>query len=621
MQLSAKQVEIINSTDRYSVVIAGAGSGKTRILTERIKKLITESKTGEKVLAITFSNKAANELNERLGQYYSKEQIEEKAFVGTIHNFCMELVTSRGSTIGLNADLHIFESYEDRLEIYREALNCVPEIKSKYYINPQTPDEKKIKESFDSLSKAKRHFKFPADFNGKPSSQRLYQEYNDLMLAQNAIDFDDILLYAYRILTERQSIARLYQRIYKNICVDEAQDLNEAQYQVIKAIAGEPTSIMLVGDPNQSIYGFNGSSNKYICDVFPKEFDTIRFDLDENYRSAKAVIAAAKKIEPSFEMSGILPLQGEMKIHEATNEAEEANWIIDTIDKLVQNGHKDVENGTISLQQCAVIARNRYVFGVLEEKLRERGIDYTLRASVNNGLNSESNFFKAFDLGLRLLINAKDKLHLHELLDLLELEHNHFSSFDAVVSYNGKDIRGGLASFSVLKAAWASVPTEHSLFKFEKVLDILRVYCENELNFVDDNERLLTYKDFETWNERWVSFAKRSSIDDRSLSSMLRSIALGIINISKESGLILTTVHMSKGLEFDVVFIMGMNEGVFPDYRSKNDAEQLKEEKHNMFVSVTRSKRLCYISYPLQKNTPWGIKQQTASQFVILLRN
>jgi len=619
LQLSSKQSEIVNCSDKYAVVIAGAGSGKTRTLTERIKKLIAANKTGEKVLAITFSNKAANEINERLSQSFSKIELEEKVFIGTVHNFCMELLTSRGSTIGLSPELHIYESYEDRLEIFREALNNIPEAKAKYCGNQTRVDKKRMKELFDSLSKAKRNFKFPSDYTNRPLSQRLYQEYNDLMLAQNAIDFDDILLYAYRILTEREAIARLYQRIYKHICVDEAQDLNQAQYQVLKAIAGETATIMMVGDPNQAIYGFNGSSSQFMCSMFPKDFSVNRFELVENYRSSKAVIAAAKKIEPNFKMNGILPINGELEIYSFPNEMAEAEWIVNRINELMQYGHNEIETNPISLQQCAVIARNRYVFGELEQQLQANRIEYTVRVSANNGLNSESTFFKAFDLGLKLLMNGKDTLHLRELLELLGLPHNGFTSFDDVRSYTEIPDNITCNAFSVLKSAWDSIPIGHGSFRFDRTLDALKSYCQSEVNITDDNERLLTYKDLEVWSDRWIAFAKSTSIDDRNLASMMRSIALGIINVSKDSGLILTTVHMSKGLEFDVVFMMGMNEGVFPDYRAINNEEQMKEETHNMFVSITRSKRLCYISYPLQKTTPWGIKGQSPSRFVEIL--
>lgn len=620
MNLSVKQAEIVNTTEKYAVVVAGAGSGKTRILTERIKKLLLTCKRGEKVLAITFSNKAATELKERLLLSFSESQLEEQVYVGTIHNFCMELVLQRGATIGLSSDLHIFESSEDRFSIFKDALDFVPEMKQRY-IKAGKLDQKGIREVFEALSKAKRNFKFPADFSGKPLSQRLYQQYNDLMLAQNAIDFDDILLYAYKILSEKESVSRIYQRIYKHICVDEAQDLNKSQYMVINCLAGQSSSILMVGDPNQAIYGFNGSSSRYMCVDFPKQYSAYKFTLTENYRSAKAVIDAAKIIEPNFSMDGLLPIYGECSIHRFDNEISEAQWIIEQLQLLFLQGHPDVENKMIAPKQCAVLARNKYVFSELERLLKAGDIDYHIKSSASQGLSSESLLFKVFDLSLRLLINSHDIIHLTELLRLLNMPLDAVSSFNEVCYGTILEEHLGDSAAAMLKLSWSKILLDNSTFYFNRVLDIFKEYCEHNEYFTDDNERLLIYNDYLAWVNRWEIYVKASSIDNRSLANMMRSIALGVTNIAKETGITLSTVHMSKGLEFDVVFIMGLDDGVFPDYRAINDESQLDEERHNMFVSITRSKRLCYLTYPVLKNMPWGVRPQRASRFIELLVN
>jgi len=619
MNLSPKQQEIVDAPNMYCYVIAGAGSGKTRTLTERIRKLLSESRRGEKVLAITFSNKAANELNERLLQSYSNDQLQELVYVGTIHNFCMELVLQRGTTIGLSKDLHIFESAEDRLEIFKEALNCVPQLKQKY-VKGGKYDSKSLRELFESLSKAKRNFKFPADYANKPNSQLLYQEYNNLMLAQNAIDFDDILLYAYRILSEKESVARIYQRIYKHICVDEAQDLNRSQYEVIKALAGTSSGIFMVGDPSQAIYGFNGSSSQFMAYNFPKEYDARKFVLVENYRSSRTVIDAAKKIEPSFEMEGQLPILGECTINGFDNEESEALWVIKRLTTLLEQGHPDIEGNNIELSQCAVLARNKYVFANLENILNDQKIDHHLRASANQGINSESTIFKIFDLSLRLLMNPKDILHFLELRRILGITSNSITSFPELRHNSLLETIIGKQASSALNAAWDTIQSLGSMFRFDRVLDYFQEYCNVEYNFENDNERLLTLNDYSAWVDRWNTYIKNSSVDDRNLSNMMRSIALGITNTAKEHGLTLSTVHMSKGLEFDVVFIMGLNEGTFPDYRALNDSIQLDEEQHNMFVSITRSKRLCYLTFPAEKMMPWGaVKKQMPSRYLVQL--
>ena len=618
MNLSTKQLQIVEAADKYIYVIAGAGSGKTRTLTERIVRTLSQSKRGERVLAITFSNKAANELSERLLQSYTESQLNDLVYVGTVHNFCMEIVLQRGSAIGLPEDLHIFESVEDRFEIFRTALDNVPQMKAKYLNQEGKVNSKGIRELFDLLSKAKRDFKFPSDYSEKPLSQRLYQEYNDLMLAQNAIDFDDILLYAYRILAEKPSIARIYQRMYKHICVDEAQDLNKAQYSVIKTIAGEATAILMVGDPNQAIYGFNGSSSCYMCKDFPNDYGAKKYELIDNYRSSHEVIEAAKKIEPSFAMEGQLPIQGELASFVFEDEQAEAIWISQKIDELLQNGHPDVDGGKILPDQCAILARNRYVFSALTKLFDEQNREYNIRVSANQGLFSESVFFKLFDLGLRIIMNKCDILHLSEMINLMGATSNTIKTYDELkespllINLFGKD---GAAAINL---AWDIIQSSNRQFKFDKALEILGTYCESSIHFSDDNERSLVYNDYLAWKERWVKYVRASSIEDRTITHMMRSIALGITNVSNETGITLSTVHMSKGLEFDVVFIMGLNEGVFPDYRALNDSKQLDEEQHNMFVSITRSKRLCYLSYPLVRVMPWGdSRAQKPSRYLV----
>jgi DNA helicase-2/ATP-dependent DNA helicase PcrA len=616
MKLSPNQQEIVDANNMYCYVIAGAGSGKTRTLTERIGRLLSESKSGEKVLAITFSNKAANELNDRLLQSYSNEQLQESVYVGTIHSFCMELVLNRGSSIGLSKDLHIFESAKDRLEIFKEALNSVPQLKGNY-IKDGKFDSVKLRDLFENFNKAKRDFKFPNDYEDRPNSQLLYQEYNNLMIAQNAIDYDDILLYAYRILTEDESVSKIYQRVYKHICVDEAQDLNRSQYEVIKALAGTTSSIFMVGDPSQAIYGFNGSSSTFMTYNFPKDYKAQKFVLVENYRSSRSIVDAAKKIEPSFEMEGQVAILGECTINGFDNEESEALWVTEKLITLLGHGHADIEGNNVELSQCAVLARNRYVFGNLENVLNNNNIEYHLRASANHGINSESTIFQIFDLSLRLLMNPKDVFHFSELQKILGIDLCLDESFSELRSNSLLASKMGEQASNTLKSAWDVVESLGSMFRFGKVLDCFEEYCDSENNFKEDNERLLTMRDYSIWLERWNAYVKNSSVEQRSLPNMMRSIALGITNTAKEPGLTLSTIHMSKGLEFDVVFIMGLNEGTFPDYRALNDDSKLDEERHNMFVSITRSKRLCYLTYPDEKVMPWGsTKRQEPSRYL-----
>ncbi len=608
--LSKSQKEAVDYFGGNLLIVAGAGSGKTRVLVEKIKKTINILKPGEKILAITFSNKAADELKERLEKTIDRDVLEGKIFVGTIHNFCSEIINARGNLIGIPNNLHIFESYDDRLKIFSEAVDNVPEFKHKYI-----SEKFSIRENFDLLSKAKRNLKFYTDYEKDSPASLVFKEYDELLISQGAIDFDDILRYTYKIFNELESITKFYQRIYKYIFVDEAQDLNKAQYEIIRLLSGDNNITTMVGDPNQSIYGFNGSSFTFFLNNFKDDLNPKLFELKENFRSSKKVVNAAKKLESSFTVDGVCHFNGEFEIKEFDDENLEANWIFSKLMELLEKGHPDVENQTVKLEQCAVIARNRYVFNSLINILDKNNIDYTLKVSMNNAFSCESTIMKIFEYGIRLIINPIDKIHLSYLNELLC---SNYTSFDEILNYDYSNhlINVVKVGMPIIINSWKIlIKNQDEDLNMKKILDILDIEF-NSLDLIDENEKNLVSCDIDMINKLWGVYITKSNINNRSLANFIRSISLGETQIIYDKGLTLSTVHMSKGLEYDVVFIMGLNEGVFPDYRSFNDSKQLLEEKHNMFVSITRSKRLCYLTYPLTKITKYGIRYQNVSRFI-----
>ncbi|MBW9158644.1 ATP-dependent helicase [Clostridium tagluense] len=616
ISLSSTQKKVVDYSGKNLLVIAGAGSGKTRVLTERIKRLISTLKRGEKILAITFSNKATEELKERLVEILGEQKLNECAYIGTTHKFCLDIVTSRGSAIGLPDELHICESYNDRLQIFKEAIESIPQFKADYFGTNPKENQKRLRELLEQLSTAKRNLKFAEDYAENSVVQSLFEEYDNMLIQQGIIDFDDILRYSYQILTERESVARLYRKVYKYICVDEAQDLNKAQYEVITALAGNEIGVTMVGDPNQSIYGFNGSTSDYIDTIFLEQFKAEKIQLNENYRSSIKVIEAAYKIENSFKVYGKCKYDGEFEISEFDDEKEESEYIIEKIKYLVKNGHPDVENNDITLEQCAIIARNRYVFKFVEELLKANQMEYTLKVSAKGSFSSESDFVKAFELGIRLLVNSKDKIHLVELSKLIGSKAK-YKSFEEIRDDKTLSTHW-VQLLKILNIAWDVLSKNENEIKFHIALKKLDLFMENHQLDLDEHEKILIIEDLKAWEENWNSYCKNSSAGERSLGNFVRIVSLGGSNTPDDKGVVLTTVHMSKGLEYDVVFIMGLDEGVFPDYRAvnSNDKKQLIEEQHNIFVAITRSKRLCYLTYPLSKDTAWGVKYQKPSRYI-----
>ncbi len=603
MEFSNNQTDVIVSEDKHIVVMAGAGSGKTTVLIERALHIIETGIIDNKVLILTFSNKAARELSKRaenrIGAY------QEQMYIGTTHQFCLDVLINYGNTIGLPPDLQLFESIEDRMEIFKKAIDNFPEMREKY--SHISDCSKLLKQDFDRMSLAKRNFEDNTDDAMYP----VYQEYREMLLSQGVIDFDDILFFAYRILNEVEPVRRIYQRTYGSICVDEAQDLNYSQYEIIKKICGANTQLLLVGDPNQAIYGFNGSSSNYMCKQFKSDYhDVVEYTLVDNYRSSKKIIDAAKKIEPEFKLNGNIPLDGEFEVMCYIDENDEAEHVANKIETLLQYGHPDIGK-TVELEEICVIARNRYVLDNVFSSLKAKGIDCVIKQSTS-GFASESVFFNAFSLGLRLMINSKDDYHLSKLIELLGCENNR--TIDDIVS--GK-LNSKFRGYNVLVEAWGELRLQEKVqqFNMTKIEKILDSFCNSESNFLNESEYYLVDKDYEAWKRRWKLYVESTTITERNLSGLLRSASMGSLNQVVEKGVVLSTVHMSKGLEFDVVFVISMNEGIFPDYRSTT-VDSLQEEKHNLFVSITRSRRLCYLSYITKRNTRRGLKSQKPSPFI-----
>lgn len=603
MLLSENQQRIVNHNDGAILVEAGPGSGKTRVLIERIKKLLVSNRRG-KVLALTFSNLAADEMKERLGEGEIDDSQLERITVGTIHSFCLDLVLARGYLIGLESDIVLFENEEDRRAVLKEVFIENPELE-KYIL--QNNASQILQRSLQLITEQKRNFITPNDCTINEPFPFIYEEYNRKLMRQNAMDFDDILFFAYRILTENPNVVKIYNTLYRYVCIDEAQDLNLAQYQVIKAFCGDSFSnLMMVGDPNQSIYGFNGSNSKYMTSEFVADFSPTIYRLNENFRSSKRIVEFANRLE-EYDSTTNYVYDGEVSAKCLSDERTEAIYIADKIENLMKYGHPDVE-GVLIANRFAIIARNRYVFSELEKELSARNLPYYFRKNVT-GIENESEYMNVFELSIRILINRKDYLHLQQLEKIVgKTKNKELSDGMAIL----QDMLTGSA-FEKLLPALLLLNTE--TLNFGKAIDVL----EKTLSSFNDDERYLISMDVEQWKKHWAKYCMLIPRENRTLSSFRNQISLGKTKEDEDnSGITLLTAHMSKGLQFDVVFIMGLCEGTFPDYRAiKGGEAQLSQEKNNMYVAVTRAKRLCYMTYPEKKLMPWGdMKHQRPSRYI-----
>jgi DNA helicase-2/ATP-dependent DNA helicase PcrA len=594
MNLSDRQEEIVKAPIGGAMqILASAGSGKTRVLTERIKHILNTNKR-DGVIGITFTNKAAEEMQNRLADC---ENIEERAWIATIHSAAQHILEKYSHTIGLPDDLYICKEEEDRIKIY---LQFAKE-------NEIEVEKENIKKYIEAFSFIKRELLNEQDILERyPDGMDIwncYQIYQNALLNSAGVDYDDLLVYAHKILRYNESICKIYRAKYKHICVDEAQDLNKAQYELIKVLCGDAIkSILMVGDKNQMIYGFNGSSHDYLCKFFVEDFKPEKYVLNENFRSTKEVIRISNILKPNSQKEMEYAYKGLVKFNECETEESEANWIIKKINFFL-NLKKDNEiEGEISLDKMVVIARNRFVLCKLKEKLKENNILYFFKKGERDYL-PESQFGQILDYSMRYKLNPKNWIDKNKRDALLKTESKFNSIYNQLLSFiDDLDIE------------------EPNIPKFIKSMDDIFSNIRKDLKNDKEIEELNHSKgDLDIFNSYWTKF-KRLGLGN-SLNSFYNALALGrLASNSNNGGLTLSTVHTMKGLEKDIVFLMGMCEGVFPDYRA-NSSKEIEEERNNAFVAVTRAKRWLFVSYPKQRVMPWGEpKFQTASCFFMEMK-
>lgn len=629
INLSTAQSKIVHAPIGQPMqVLASAGSGKTRVLTERVRHII-ENTRKDGVIALTFTNKAAEEMQARLD---GVEGIEERCWIATIHSVAQRILDQYGHTIGLPSELHIYERNLDRKTVFLQSLR-ENGIDVDAFLNVPDENTKKDRERIiqnymDQFSIVKRELLNEEEVKKKYVSDEnfwmIFQAYQKALLESGGIDFDDILVYAHRILLEQQWCGEIYRAKYKHVCVDEAQDLNRAQYEFIKALCGDKIkNIMMVGDPNQMIYGFNGSSHDYLCQQFMKDFNPGKFELKENYRSSRAVIHLANKLKPGSQVESDIAFDGRSHIEALQDEKTEALWIFNKINELLQEKSNREIEGEISLNNMVVIARNRFVFQTLEKCLQEKHIPYSLQKGERQ-VEPSSTFGKVFDLAIRLRLNPKDWVDGKKLCAVLKIAIPDAWGGENLLQEFADDALDRDIPFPKIQADLLRAIQNLNLDQpnIPKLCSDLKKSIETLVSNSSDGDIELerSLQELQAFRECWTTFKNKGL--GESLSSFRNAMALG--QLTKEYnpfGLTLSTVHTMKGLEKDIVFLMGMCDGVFPDYRA-HSKQEIEEECNNVFVAVTRSRRWIYITYPQQRKMPWGdAKAQSPSRFIMEMQS
>ena len=601
INLSIKQSEIVNLGEGAFLIEASAGSGKTRVLTERVKKLLEDNSS--KVLAITFTNKASEELKERI----SLDKIKNKnVFVGTFHSFCQSILESRFKLLGFQKMPHIFEDESDRSEIVEEVIKSIP-----YFTDIFNGMDSKQKSSYKTrvlhfISEVKRELAEPEELiteEGEEHFLMLYNEYQDNLRSNNAIDFDDLILLIYQLFMNNEAVQNLYSKSYNYIFIDEGQDLNKAQYYLLKSLCGENIkNVMIVGDPNQSIYGFNGATPEYMKNFFIEDFKATKIILDENYRCSKKIITASNLLMDLNIAADKYVKEGKFEIYKAQSEQDEAKYIVQKINELVSlQTHPDIE-GNIEYSNISILGRNRFVFKYIEEQLQENQIPFYFK-SGNIGVKFETIFMKLFDNYFRIVINPSDKIHARKLKSLLKVENFEDANKIQTSRYS---------YFSFIKTTVDNLTEDN----FKKSIKTFENFIK-ESNLLLDEDKIQISSELEGLNDLWVTYSFNTL--KPSLTGFKNAISLGtVMKNQKEEGVCISTVHTMKGQESDIVFLIGLDDGTFQYYLAiAKGGEELTQEKNNLYVAFTRAKRFLYLTYPAIRKMPWGDnKTRAKSRFL-----
>ncbi len=611
LRLSEQQRKVVQHVNGPLLVVAGPGSGKTRVLTERVRRLLTEVPGHFRVLALTFTNKAASEMKDRLSDLGAAR---ERAFIGTLHSFCADLLAERGKLVGVEALPQIFEQFQDRKQVLLQAALDDPLLLDELeQIDNDKDRNQRVDKWLQGISWVKAH-PISCATQDDLLEQRVFEAYNAGLRACGAYDFDDLLLLTYRLLNEYPKLADFYRRLYGFICIDEAQDLNEAQYAVMTALFGNDfKNVLMVGDPKQSIYGFNTSSSDFMY-RFRDDFGAEEIELSENFRSSKAVVSVARSLEPKYMVEAQLPISGHVEVLVGSDETDEAKQIVDKIECLVVSGHEDVE-GNITASRCAILGRTRFTLMAIEKELKDRSISYYKRLTANH--ENESAMMDEFQLALRVVANPLDRLHLSSLAKKWKMNTPVSQSLN-----NPQDVISLLETLAIaskedrakeiVNALQVVIARQSQRLDLMLGIQVLRRFADG----LSSDDRGVIYEDTTVFEHEWDQYL-RSEGSTRSIAGFMTSMALGATQQARRDGVALLTVHSSKGLEYDVVFIACMAEGVFPDYRARGKAKEMDEERRNAFVAVTRSKRLLYFSYPMRRMMPWGEeKRQQPSRYL-----
>jgi len=585
-ELNDRQKEAVLYNEGPLLIIAGAGAGKTKTLTTKIAYLIEEKGVSPyNILAITFTNKAAKEMKDRI--YMQIGSIAKKLQVSTFHSFGLKLLRENFDVLGYDKNFVIMDS-DDSLTVVKKI------IKDMGY-DPKIYNPRAIR---NKISSCKNEMMSPEAYERLAVSdyekvvKEVYEKYNLKLQRNNSVDFDDLLLLPIELFKKHPDILKRYQELYKYILIDEYQDTNEAQYILTKLLSEKNRLITCVGDDSQSIYSFRGANYKNILN-FEKDYkDAKTILLEENYRSTSNILDAANQVIKNNKMrkdKNLWTSRGvgeKIKYYRAYNERDEAQYVIRKIKELI---NRDVE-----YKDIAVLYRTNAQSRVLEEEMLKENMPYRVVGSFYFYSRKEIKDLIAY---LRLIHNSKDNVSLLRVINTpkrgiglktidnltRKADEEGTSIYEAITS--GKELQ-----FKELIERLKKVSEDLTLTELiDKVLDATGM--KQELESEGTLEAEVRLENLEEFKSITKSFEEREGLI--SLEDFLLEISL-ISDVEEykddPNRISLMTVHSVKGLEFNHVFVVGMEEGIFPHMNSLMENSEIEEERRLCYVAITRAK-------------------------------
>ena len=610
MTLNDKQLEAVNHTEGPCLVLAGAGSGKTRVLTERIIKLIDDGVSPYNILAITFTNKAAKEMRVRVQNKIG--DVADSIFIGTFHSFGLRILRENYDAIGYSSNITILDT-DDTKSLIKRILKE----------NSFDPADYDIKHIISKISSAKNDGISPLEFSKLFLNEHdkviglVYEKYLKLLKENNSVDFDDLLLKPVEIFKKRKDILEKYQERFRYILVDEYQDTNSIQYELCKMLAKKYNNIFVVGDANQSIYSWRNADYRNILN-FEKDYKNAHVVLlEENYRSTNTILKAANSVIKNNNEGTKLNLwtsigDGEkIEYIRVEDEIKESSFVINKIKELVNEGY--------NYSDFAVLYRTNAQSRTVEEAFVRNNIPYNIIGSYYFYNRKEIKDLIAY---LNLIYNTNDSVSLERVINTPKrgigtktidnirekANMNDVSLFDAIDS--GKELEFKKLILELIEDS----KTMNLSDLIEDVLVKTGLRREYELDkSIESDTKVENLNEFKSLA---VNFEDNGIYD---LSTFLENIMLVSDKgqyAEDDNNVNIMTLHSAKGLEFNIVFILGMEEGIFPHSRSFESAKELEEERRLCYVGITRAKERLYITNAKKRMLFGNTNMNPPSRFI-----